>query len=388
MFFNEYLKTIPFIDIIKEASGDCQLYLVGGSVRDIILKRQTADYDMVVFGTDYESFAFKLAKKMKAAAIKFKDNVRIAKKGIEFDISAPRGQNILEDLQKRDFTINNLALSMSGELVGDSSDINKRIIRMVHKDIFNDDPLRVLRTYRFASQLGFEIDSLTAETALIFAPRLKSIASERIFAELQKLAKGRDSLKFMSKLVEDGILNIIANTSKDEEAMLAKALKEMEAENLFIKMSAFIFGFRDNPLKQMETMTFPAKISKLVATTAKAFETLKSIDCSDVENFEEYVYNFRIEKYMAADMFYSIYGQKDKLLNNIKNADSKMDFSKERIVNGEVLKQLGVPDGKVMGTIIKEVSFKLVSGKLENLEDAKIYIKQHYKEHINEAFEI
>lgn len=369
------------------AESGAEIYFVGGCVRDILLERKVKDVDMVPFAADYEKLAFRLANRLKAAAIKFKDNVRIAKNGVEFDVSAPRGADIHEDLSKRDFTINNLALSSDGELIGSDADIKAGLIRMVHEQVFDDDPLRVLRMYRFASQLGFDIDHETAELAAVKAPLLKSVAAERIFAEMQKLAEGGYYKGALKRLVDEGILRIFAETSQEEEKLLLDALGAMSADDMLIKISAFIYGFRKKPLKVMDGQCYPAKIAKRAAGAASAYAELSALPDRSVDNLVKYIYNNKEEWRTAADMFVAVRSE-ISLMDKLNSAYELMRFDKENIVDGKSLSLMGVPAGRLMGEIIRDVSFLLVSGSLADREDAEKYIKNTYGDRIDEASKV
>jgi len=104
-----------------------------------------------------------LNEKLKGTFVEFKDNVRIVKGDVTFDISKLRGSTITEDLSHRDFTINNLAYHFKKGVIGNTFDIENKIIRIVYEDAFTDDPLRILRGFRFMSELNFIIAKHTLE---------------------------------------------------------------------------------------------------------------------------------------------------------------------------------------------------------------------------------
>ncbi|QAR32133.1 hypothetical protein EP073_01580 [Geovibrio thiophilus] len=389
MLLKPDLKKIPFIDKIAQTASEqgTEIFFVGGCVRDMLLERHIKDIDMVPFGTDYEKFAFRLAKRLRAAAVSFKDNVRLARGGLEFDVSAPRGADIYEDLSKRDFTVNNLALSTGGEVIGDDADIRAGLIRIVHESAFDDDPLRVLRMYRFASQLGFEIDGHTAELAAAKAHMLNTVAAERIFAEMQKLAEGAHAASVLTKLVKDGVLRLFSDTSAVEEARLLKALEGMAADDLFVKTSAFIYGFRNEALKVMDRQCYPVKLAKRAANTASAYSMLESMQDYSVDNLMKYIYTYKEDWILGADMFTAVNGGSG-LKPKLNTAFALMRFDNESLIDGKALSEMGVPAGKLMGEIIRDASFRLVSGRLKDKEDAENYIKNTYGERIDEAAEI
>lgn len=366
------VRNIPFSDIIiktAEAEG-AELYFVGGCVRDMLLGREITDLDMVVFGVDYEKAAFKVARKMKAAAVKFKDNVRIVKDGNEFDISAPRGGDIHEDLCKRDFTINNLALDTQGNIIGDDTDLRSGVIRVVHNDVFTDDPLRVVRAYRFASQLGFEIAHETRKLLKDNAEKLKEVASERIFAEMNKLCDGKNAVSSLKMIIDDGILHLVTGT---DNKIPIEFLENTNKEELLLKISAFLYGFNKDALKIMDSRSYPAKLSKRIKELAVGYEFLKSSN-----DYKSFIYNHKDDFGLIADMFSSVHGGKEELLKKLMDTLGQMYFENIRLIGGAELAELGIEAGKLMGEVIRDVSFKLVCGDLKDKDEALLYIKKNY----------
>lgn len=208
--YAELLK-IPHFNMIKDAviKNRCEAYFVGGCVRDILLGRDVHDVDLVCFSHSYHDFARLIKGAVPSVWVEFKDNIRLVRGRTEIDISKPRGETLAEDLTKRDFTINNLAMDISGEIFGDTSDLEKKRIRHVSSGVFEDDPLRILRTFRFQSQLGFEIVPETIQKARSERFLLELSASERIFAELDKLFKGRSAVSALYSMDECGVYSIV-----------------------------------------------------------------------------------------------------------------------------------------------------------------------------------
>ena len=143
------------------------VYLVGGSLRDALLGRTPLDYDIVVRENPL-TFAGEIAAQRKGRLVFMgqpgRRLIRIVFKDTCWDVSAMKGRSIEEDLSRRDFTINALAYeTATGKLIDISEgldDFKKRRIRMVSASIFQEDPLRLLRAYRLAASLGFNLDSI------------------------------------------------------------------------------------------------------------------------------------------------------------------------------------------------------------------------------------
>ena len=144
---------LPFdTNIFPHKSG---VFIVGGSIRDLMSNRTPFDYDVVV-QHDVASFTNRLASKTSGRLVELGKQGqvmrRVITKDLIFDIMPLNGANIDEDLLQRDFTVNAMALSVSsGSLidhVGGRRDLVSNKIRMVSKDVFRKDPVRLIRAYR------------------------------------------------------------------------------------------------------------------------------------------------------------------------------------------------------------------------------------------------
>ncbi|MDE7169008.1 MAG: hypothetical protein K2N67_02310, partial [Mucispirillum sp.] len=219
-----FKETIPFyneLSLLEKKLG-CEIFIVGGAVRDILMGKVPKDMDITAEKTSYEKAAETLGKIIKAYPVPFKDNMRLTKKGgIVIDVSKLRGASITEDLKLRDFTINNLALSLKGELLGDDTDIKSGIIRAASDGAFTSDPIRILRGFRFVSSLGFDIDKDTLSLMIAEKELLKNAARERILGEIRKILSGKYIEKAVRLLDGYEILSVFSDKRfYDTEALL------------------------------------------------------------------------------------------------------------------------------------------------------------------------
>lgn len=184
-----------------------QAWLVGGAVRDRLLGRETADYDIVVpvrTGDEVRRLARALARAAGANSFALSDafgawRVIARSPGWQVDLTPLEGQTIETDLARRDLTINAIARPLGGDgaLVdpaGGLADLAARRLRAVASDSFERDPLRALRLARFAGELEFAAEPGTVALARASAPELVGVASERVFAELRRLLTARRAL--------------------------------------------------------------------------------------------------------------------------------------------------------------------------------------------------
>lgn len=189
-------------------------YLVGGCVRDALLNRKTAylDLDFVLPKAAVET-ARKIAQHCHAGFVLLdaeREIARVVFPQATADFALQVGTSLEEDLHRRDFTINAIAYHPFADKVIDplrgQQDLNAGVLRMIATQNLVDDPLRLLRAYRQAAQLGFTLDPHTQATIRQLTPKLAGIAAERIKVELSYLLSEAAATPWMSQLWQDGLL--------------------------------------------------------------------------------------------------------------------------------------------------------------------------------------
>ena len=210
-------------------------FVVGGYVRDLFLKRHSTDIDFVTVGSGIkiaEKVASGLGGKTSLAVYSNFGTAQVKHKGMELEFVGARKESyshdsrnpvvedgtLDDDQKRRDFTVNAMAISLNegsfGELVDPFdglSDLGKRIIRTpLDPDVtFSDDPLRMMRAIRFATQLDFNILPATFEAIARNRQRISIVSRERIFDELTKIIKSPVPSKGFLLLERCGLLKII-----------------------------------------------------------------------------------------------------------------------------------------------------------------------------------
>lgn len=208
-------------------------YVVGGFVRDAIIGRNSKDIDIVAVGSGIE-LAREVAKMLeikKVAVYKNFGTAQIKVHDIDIEFVGARKESyqrnsrkpivengsLADDQLRRDFTINALAASLSKKDFGTVlapfnglDDLQNRIIRTPLEPIitFSDDPLRMIRAIRFASQLGFDIESETYKAISVNAERLKIVSIERVIDEFNKIMQSSKPSVGIEMLEETGLLVI------------------------------------------------------------------------------------------------------------------------------------------------------------------------------------
>ena len=211
-----------------------EVFLVGGFVRDLILERESREMDFLVLGDGIEfanEYAAELGiksvtvyKNFGTAHFKYDDFnlefVGARKESYSKDSRKPNvtSGSFIDDISRRDFTINTLALSLNekdfGELIDNyngMSDIKNKLIRTPVDPLitFDDDPLRIMRAFRFASQLNFNVDDSIIDAANKMRERLKIVSQERITDELLKILASPKPSIGLKHLHNSGVMEII-----------------------------------------------------------------------------------------------------------------------------------------------------------------------------------
>ncbi|NJN32498.1 MAG: CCA tRNA nucleotidyltransferase [Synechococcales cyanobacterium RM1_1_8] len=189
-------------------------HLVGGVVRDALLGRQPdyLDLDFVLPEGSVET-ARAIARHHKAGFVVLDAERQIARVvfgSATVDFALQEGENLEADLKRRDFTINAIAYSPHGsslvDPVGGYGDLQQRRLRMISRQNLADDPLRLLRAYRQAAQLGFELEAETERAIGELSDRLGQVAAERVQSELNTLLSSAKGTPWLHRAWTAGLL--------------------------------------------------------------------------------------------------------------------------------------------------------------------------------------
>lgn len=242
---------VKIIQKLEEAGYEA--WIVGGAVRDLLLEQPSYDWDVTTNATPEEiqplfteCFYDNEYGTVKVAGKHIREQFEIAEGVIKedelYDITTYRsesgysdkrrpdkvtwGKSVEEDLTRRDFTINAMAMNTEGKIIdpfGGQKDIEAKIIRAVGvpAERFEEDALRIMRAIRLASQLGFTIEESTLLALKAKANNLKQISWERIGAEVMKLLSTEHAADGIMLMANTGILEIVM-----PELLSAKAVKQ------------------------------------------------------------------------------------------------------------------------------------------------------------------
>ena len=206
-------------DLGREAGRE--VYLVGGCVRDAILGRRVRDLDLAVPG-DGLRLGEALANSLRSPFVPLDDADRtgrvVLRRRYTIDLSSFKGRTLDEDLRKRDFTVNAMAIRLSDFLDGRPSiidpchgakDLAARRLKAVSRESFRDDPLRMLRAHRIAGQYHLRITPETVSWIKASKDGLRDVSGERLLYELALILGARCSADRVSAMIESGALGFL-----------------------------------------------------------------------------------------------------------------------------------------------------------------------------------
>ena len=257
-----------------------QAYVVGGSVRDVLLGKEPHDYDLTTSALPEEMLELFSRDRVLTNGLKH-GTLTLIKYGMAVEITTFRidGEysdgrhpdsieftgNLYEDVMRRDFTVNALCWNPETDLidyVDGEDDINNQIIRCVGDPDrrFKEDALRILRALRFSAALDFDIDPMTAESAVYHCENLSAIAVERVLTELKKLLAGPRAEQVLLEFrpVFEQALPEIANMSADEY-MLAARRVSLTPPSPELRLAALLYGL---PKEKITECAMRLKFSK------------------------------------------------------------------------------------------------------------------------------
>ena len=340
-----------------------EAYIVGGCVRDALLGLTPSDFDITTSAKPQE--VINLFEKTIPTGINHGTvTVMVDKTPVEVTTFRTEGNytdsrhpenvefvtNLKEDLSRRDFTVNALAFNENIGLVdlfGGVKDLEAKILKAVGdpEKRFGEDALRILRLFRFSSQLGFKIEEKTFRDALKLGKNLENISRERIFSELQKALNGKNP-QAISPLINSGALSFLG---------INKLLDfYTKTKNPDLRLFAFLKSV-DNPLSVLKNL----KASNKQIDTFSKLLKLSHLTLDTKEDIKNALFETDIE---AIKTYFEYSGQRDDLLkeileNNEPYLISHLEISGEDLINlGFKNKEIGKQLEALRQAVVKDPS--------------------------------
>ena len=390
---SEFQEALPVLEKIKAAGFEA--YFVGGSVRDALLQRPIHDVDIA--SSSYPEETKRIFDRTVDVGIEH-GTVLVLENSREYEVTTFRTEDVYvdyrrpskvsfvrsleEDLKRRDFTINTLALDENGQVIDlfqGLDDLENQILRAVGTaaERFNEDALRIMRGFRFQAALDFDLEQDTFSAMKDCAPLLEKISVERIFIEFDKLLLAPFWRKGLEALLTSGAIEFLPDL-KGSRAKLERlfdlasdfrfsASEQARAALLLVLDVQNVKGF----LKKWKTSReFANKVEDLVEIAAiRSERDLTKRDC----------YDYDIDLLLQAEELRQAQGLPVNF-SAIRNLDASLTIhnKQEMVVNGGMLMQeFGFEPGPKLGQILKELEHAIVDGCLPNdLEAIYAYIEE------------
>ena len=387
-------------------------YLVGGWVRDRLLQRQGKylDLDFVLPEKAVET-AQAIARKYKVGFVVLDAERKIARvvfKNGTADFAQQMGRSLEEDLGRRDFCMNAIAMECH-QLTGDGllaeekfidpldgiGDLKAKRIRMVAPENLAEDPLRILRGYRQSAQLGFEIEDLTRQVLIKIAPRLKTVAAERVRTELGYLLSINSGSQWMMEAIGDriledwlpsqhlnlprfaeieGVISSLLAQFPDLELFFSKHLAGDRWAIMVVKLAAL-----SNSATALESLGLSrAEQRWLVGILRYLPQFINLLDQSTPkEQYKFFQSTLEFFPAIAALALASGY-ESEKILSWLKrwlNPNDAIAYPITLITGDDLLKDLGIPPSPKIGEFLESVKIAQVEGKIGSRSEAIAFIK-------------
>lgn len=381
IFEGKDLELIRGISKVANAFG-YNVYLVGGIVRDLLLDKPPKDIDIVVVGNAFtltpmlkEKFLCKVVKsqpELKTVRLAFGDSMEIdfastrrelygIKKGIP--IASHFGCPLKDDVIRRDFTVNAIAISINSndygrilDFVNGKKDLENKVLRVLHDNSFNDDPTRIIRAFKFAHRLGFTIEEHTQKLIDEYLENKdysEVVSPMRIKKEFDEVFS-TNSAEVMEDFINKKIYKVFSDKINNVDFKQIKDTIEknhIEEENIpFIYFMCLFFRKENYGLiKQFDLTRQQIKMIQ----DLKFAEELEG-KFSDLEIYQQY--SNRTKESLALELLI-------KNNTNIKKYLEKLNNVKIEIT-GDDLILMGIPESKSYSTIFNRVLEEKINGNL------------------------
>ena len=372
-------------------------YLVGGAVRDALLNRKGAYLDLdFVLPENAVEIANKIARQYNQGFVVLDEQRQIAR--VVFpqgtvDFALQSGDSLEKDLQRRDFTINAIAYNWHQQKLidplGGLQDLQKGLIKMVSLANLKDDPLRLLRAYRQASQLDFTIEPETRKAICSLAGLLNQVAAERVQTELNYLLANAQDSQWLIAAGEDGLLESWLAELNPEKFQQLKQIKAI-ADSLAQQYSNSIFNQSDllslaklatlvsQSPEQAELELLQLKYSRvqlrIILGVVKYLPQLQAFT-TELALREQYFFFLATKEFFPILIIRAIaIGVEQKLLTSLiesyLNPDNKIAHPQPLITGKELIQVLNLSPSPLIGQLLTEIQIAQGEDKIKTAEDA------------------
>ena len=365
-------------------------FLVGGYIRDLIigknLKSNNIDIDIIV-PTNACVVGKNISEKYEGKFIildKAREIVRIIIEDLTIDIASQISKDLIEDIVSRDFTINSISFSLDSKIIFDPlngiDDINKSILKTYQAKNLIDDPLRILRCFRFVSELNFDIDKKLFALIQLYKAKLAYVSVERIQYEFKKIIRGENAERTISLIKQTNLLKWLQtheiNSLSFENKLNLTYFSKNEIQK-FLPIFYLIETLNDLSIKKL-------KFSKSETIEAARLRKWRDIviqkPISELSEAERFLLHKDLEEILPAFILYLPEKDQMQWLNRWRNMEDNL-FHPTNLLNGNTIKKhIKISDGPLLGELLDFLSQELAFNRIKNLDEAIYKAKQWFQQ--------
>lgn len=355
-------------------------WVVGGAVRDILLGRDPVDVDLACH--DAESAARSFARATRGSLVELGRRFatwRVVVGGCIYDFNEIVGASIESDLMRRDFTLNAIAVEAgTGQLVDlrrGSEDLQRRLLRMVQKVNFAEDPLRVLKGIRMAVALDLTIDPPTMQAMHQYASAVSGVAAERVSAELDAILTEEERTRGLVLLNELGLDELLLGFSLSPDMTEAVALTS--GGDATIAYAVLFFNREQKSLDEFATRWRWSELQR--RQTSGAIEMARRVAGGDRADLPVLIYDFGLDtSRRAVQLLYAFERDREAdALGEILESRGEGIAMVRPLLEGERIQEAaGIGPGPEVGRLKRALLEAQLRGEVSTPSDAATLIRR------------
>ena len=393
------------VRLLRDLGGVAQgeglpIYLVGGSVRDLLLYHSFLDLDLVVEG-DAPLLGRKLVASLggEVVALSQFETAKLTIQGRSIDLTTARWEaypqpgslptvrpgTLKEDVLRRDFSINALVVCLTqdrfGELidmVGGLDDLRSGLVRVLHDNSFVDDATRILRAIRYEQRLDFRLETHTADLLHRDLGYLQTITPDRIRHEVERFLKEEDPARVLRRAQELGVLEALhpslRNVSQVEHSISTAAeLGEEATPILYLALLAWSVA----PAEMeglIQRLNLPVPQAKTIRDVQRVKELVEPIGTPGLapSQIHRLLRELAPEALLAGSLTVTLPLIQERLQRFL----TEWRWAKP-LLTGHDLMRLGIPEGPSLGEVLEDLKRARLDGEVSSREEEEALVQRH-----------
>jgi tRNA nucleotidyltransferase (CCA-adding enzyme) len=396
----ESLDLVKVAGVLASDQG-LSLYLVGGTVRDILLGRPNLDLDLVVEG-DAPSLARRLAK-LTGGSVKTHPRfgtatVRHGETALDIvtarsetysrpgALPAVKPGTLDDDLYRRDFTINAMAVSLApsrfGELVdphGGKGELDRGLLRVLHDNSFKDDPTRIWRAIRYEQRLGFNLEPNTERLLRRDLATMDAVSGDRLRHEIERILLESRPERSLDRALELGALQQLSPPLEGDSGIArrferARSTDPASAPEMPVYLALLAWALdRDDIDAFIRRLSFGRHVAGLLRDVPALRSVLPSLEAGNL--LPSHICRALDRHHSQAILAASAAVDHQLVRGRLALYLSDLRFVKP-VLDGEELKRIGVPEGRKIGRILRVLRDARLNGTVATEGEERALIRQ------------